>query len=179
MNAARPGLFAVQDYRWSLLLNQLSLRPRWNRTFGLISRLGDGPVWYPLVFAMPVIFPTNGWRYSAMLACSMISGIAIYIVIKKHVKRPRPFRRYPDIHARAAVLDEFSFPSGHTLHAISFLSLFFAFSPVLGLVFLPFALMTAASRVILGLHFVSDVIAGAVLGFGIAQLIDYIFGISA
>lgn len=170
MSRFHEGLLATQDYRISRRLNQLSALPHCQRVLRAVSRLGDGPVWYPLVFAMPVIFPEHGWRYSAVLACSMGLGIGIYLLIKRFVRRLRPYRRYADIHAYALALDEFSFPSGHTLHAVSFLTLFFMFSPPVGSLFLPFALMTAASRVILGLHFISDVLIGALLGFGLARL---------
>ena len=64
----------------------------------------------------------------------------------------------------AAPLDRYSFPSGHTLHAVSFTVLATAYFPALGWVLVPFASLVAASRVVLGLHYPTDVLAGALLG---------------
>jgi undecaprenyl-diphosphatase len=65
-------------------------------------------------------------------------------------------------------LDRFSFPSGHTLHAVSFTLIICTALPVLALILVPLALLIALSRVVLGLHYPSDVLAGGVLGAVIA-----------
>jgi undecaprenyl-diphosphatase len=62
----------------------------------------------------------------------------------------------------------YSFPSGHTLHAVAFTLVALAYWPWLAPLLVPFTLLTAASRVALGLHYPSDVLAGASLGAGIA-----------
>ena len=67
-------------------------------------------------------------------------------------------------------LDHFSFPSGHTLHAVTLCILLGYVMPVLLWVMLPFTLLVAASRVILGLHYPSDVLAGALIGSGLAGI---------
>jgi undecaprenyl-diphosphatase len=66
------------------------------------------------------------------------------------------------------VLDRFSFPSGHTLHAVAFTLIACAYYPALWVILVPFTLVTAVSRVALGLHYPSDVLAGAALGALIA-----------
>jgi undecaprenyl-diphosphatase len=68
------------------------------------------------------------------------------------------------------VLDLYSFPSGHTLHAVSFTILAVASFPGLAWLCVPFATLVAMSRVVLGLHYPSDVAAGALLGAALAAL---------
>jgi undecaprenyl-diphosphatase len=68
----------------------------------------------------------------------------------------------------ARPLDRYSFPSGHTLHAVCFTLIVVAEQPPLAWLVVPFALLVALSRVVLGLHYPTDVAAGAVLGALIA-----------
>jgi undecaprenyl-diphosphatase len=65
-------------------------------------------------------------------------------------------------------LDRYSFPSGHTLHAVTFTAIAIHHVPMLAVPLVPFALLIGASRVVLGLHYPTDVLAGATLGAGIA-----------
>ncbi len=65
-------------------------------------------------------------------------------------------------------LDQFSFPSGHTLHATVFSIVAVYYFPVLIWLVLPFSVMVALSRPILGLHYPSDVLAGALIGAALA-----------
>jgi len=67
------------------------------------------------------------------------------------------------------VLDHYGFPSGHTLHAVGFTLVALAYFPSLAAVLVPFALLTAASRIALGLHYPSDVLIGALLGGTLAS----------
>jgi undecaprenyl-diphosphatase len=92
----------------------------------------------------------------------------IYKWLKSKTSRPRPFAVETAVRAGADPLDPFSFPSGHTLHAVAFSVVAIAFYPMLAWLLVPFTLLVAASRVVLGLHYPSDVLAGAGLGALIA-----------
>src|SRR5690606_27432241 len=74
------------------------------------------------------------------------------------------------IRAWVAPLDEFSFPSGHTLHAVAFSLVAVAHVPLLAWLLLPFTACVAVSRVVLGLHYPSDVLAATVIGSALAGL---------
>ena len=74
------------------------------------------------------------------------------------------------IRAWVAPLDEFSFPSGHTLHAVAFSLVAMAHYPSLAWLLVPFTASVAASRVMLGLHYPSDVLAATGIGCGLAGI---------
>jgi undecaprenyl-diphosphatase len=97
-----------------------------------------------------------------------VAGVLVYKALKGVTSRPRPCTIRADILRTTEPLDQFSFPSGHTLHAVSFTLIAIAYFPVLAWVLIPFAFLVAMSRVILGLHYPSDVAVGALLGYGVS-----------
>ncbi len=136
--------------------------------FRLASRLGDGVFWYTLMIALLLSY--QGEALPAvlhMLAVGLV-GTVIYKLIKGKTLRPRPFNVYPAIVCVGKTLDQFSFPSGHTMHAVAFSIVAISYFPGLIWLVTPFAVLVALSRPILGLHYPSDVLAGAALGAMIA-----------
>ena len=83
--------------------------------------------------------------------------------------RQRPYILHGGITLGTAPLDTYSFPSGHTLHAVAFTMVALAYCPQLAWLLIPLTGLVAASRVILGLHYPSDVFAGAVIGALLAR----------
>ncbi len=128
------------------------------------SRLGDGMVWYGTMLLLPLAGGAQGMACVLRMLLLGTLNVSIYRIIKRHFARPRPFVTCPGVRAGAPCLDVYSFPSGHTMHAIAFGALLSNYYPALGWVVWPFAALVAASRVMLGLHYPSDVIAGAALG---------------
>lgn len=136
--------------------------------FRTVSRLGDGVFWYTLMAVTALLGGAQGLRASLHMALTALFVAALYRAMKGVVRRPRPFRRHGDIIARVRPLDEFSFPSGHTLHAVAFTLVALAYYPFLAWLLVPFAALVAASRVVLGVHYPSDVLAAIALGAAIA-----------
>ena len=156
------------EHRFCRSLNRAVKRPALRGLFVVASRLGDGIAWYLLVLLVPVCAGEGGLKPALVMAVTGIAGVLLYRQLKRRLVRERPYITFAGIRAGAAPLDRYSFPSGHTLHAVSFTVLATAYFPVLGWVLVPFAALIAASRIVLGLHYPTDVLAGALLGTALA-----------
>lgn len=137
--------------------------------FSGVSRLGNGAFWYALLALMPVLYGAEGILPAVHTSTVALVGVAVYKGLKAKLVRERPFIASPAILCGAPPLDRYSFPSGHTLHAASFSVMVMHYFPELGWVVLPFAALVAASRVVLGLHYPTDVLAGAAIGGAMAS----------
>jgi undecaprenyl-diphosphatase len=138
--------------------------------FRIVSRLGDGVFWYVLMIVL--LLEDGAAALPAVLHMIAVGllGTAIYKFIKGKTLRPRPYNVYPAIVCMGKTLDQFSFPSGHTMHAVAFSIVAVSYYPALLWLVAPFAALVALSRPILGLHYPSDVLAGAALGAMIAGI---------
>lgn len=144
---------------------------RWVRLpFRVISRLGDGVFWYTLMLGILLSQGESGLIPCISMLLAGLSGTLIYKWIKGKASRPRPYEVYQDIWLSGIPLDRFSFPSGHTLHAVAFCSVALVYYPMLAWLLVPFTVLVAISRVILGLHYPTDVVVGALIGGLIAGL---------
>jgi undecaprenyl-diphosphatase len=164
---ARVG---AAEYGICRALNRGAAFPMPRALFSIASRLGDGVVWYVLILTLPLLFGVSALRPAIIMAVTGIVGLALYKVLKRVFVRERPFITHSCIDLAVPPLDRYSFPSGHTLHAVSFAWQLTAHFPDLGWFVVPLAALIAASRVVLGLHYPTDVIAGAVLGALLAEL---------
>jgi undecaprenyl-diphosphatase len=138
--------------------------------FRIASRLGDGVIWYVLLALLPLLYGSAAVLPVIMMALTGVAGVVIYKLLKKVFVRERPFITHTSIDLAMAPLDRYSFPSGHTLHAVSFAWQATAHFPELGWVLMPLAALIAGSRVVLGLHYPTDVLAGAAIGASLAEL---------
>lgn len=165
------------ELRLCLACNRWGARGAVTRFFSTISRLGDGPLWYLLILALPAIAGTRGMQAALHMAGVGLVAATLYRTLKHRTRRPRPFRAHEGIIAHLPPLDEFSFPSGHTLHAVSFTLIALAYFPLLAPLLLPFTALIAASRVVLGLHYPSDVLAAGLIGFALSEGSLYLVGV--
>jgi undecaprenyl-diphosphatase len=158
------------EYGLCLRLNRGAAFALPRRIFQIASRLGNGIVWYVLILALPLLYGVAAVKPAVVMALTGALGVAIYTLLKRVFVRERPFITHDTINLAAVPLDRYSFPSGHTLHAVSFTWQAIAHFPELAWVLLPLAALIAASRVVLGLHYPSDVLAGAAIGAALAEL---------
>jgi len=153
---------------WCLRANALCGRTATRRFFSLISRLGDGIFWYALMAALALFCGRAGIDAALHLAAIGLVSLLLYKLLKRWTRRPRPCASDLRIRAWVAPLDEFSFPSGHTLHAVAFTIVTLSYFPLLAWLLIPFAASIAVSRVVLGLHYPSDVLAATGIGSALA-----------
>jgi undecaprenyl-diphosphatase len=158
--------------RWdSQLCERLNVDLRRRALLGamrVISWLGNGIFWYALMLGL--LLADTREAAIPVLHMAFVGAVCTccYKMVKRTTVRSRPYEVNPLVSAGAAVLDRFSFPSGHTLHAVAFTVVSCSHYPKLWVILVPFTLVTAVSRVALGLHYPSDVIAGGALGALIA-----------
>jgi undecaprenyl-diphosphatase len=158
------------EYRLCRRLNHGAAFPLARRIFQIASRLGDGILWYILIVALPVFYGRHALRPAVVMALTGALGIIVYKVLKRFVVRERPFITHAAIDLAMPPLDRYSFPSGHTLHAVCLTLQATVHFPQLSGVLIPLALTIAGSRVVLGLHYPTDVLAGAALGASLGVL---------
>ncbi|WP_217705146.1 phosphatase PAP2 family protein [Peristeroidobacter soli] len=180
MTTARvDGIFRRVDayeYAWCLRLNRGCQRRRIVRDlFAAVSKLGDGVFWYILIFLLPAIYGESAVMPSVRMAVVGIVGVLLYKYLKSRLVRERPYISLAGIVPGTPALDRYSFPSGHTLHAVSFTILAVSSYPELAWLLVPFATLVAASRVVLGLHYPTDVAAGAIIGATLATVSMAVF----
>src|SRR6185437_11494810 len=124
---------STRSTAWPRMRERLALEPRlclaanrWGAHraigafFAFISKLGDGGFWYGLAAILALVGGPRGVHAALQMLATGLVAWLLYRTLKRWTRRPRPFRRCDGVIAHVPPLDEFSFPSGHTLHAVSF-----------------------------------------------------------
>jgi undecaprenyl-diphosphatase len=145
--------------------------PRWLRWWMIVStRGGDG--WFWLLCGVSVLASHDAAKYAAVCAAALAAaaGILIFQTIKKTVGRKRPCFIQPHCWANLLPPDHFSFPSGHSLTAFAVATSLALFYPQMDVALMFCASSVAVSRIVLGMHFLSDVLAGSALGVVLGYL---------
>jgi undecaprenyl-diphosphatase len=153
--------------------------PKWIQAWMVYaSRAGDGWLW--IAVGLIILLFGGPSRFDALkiAALSVGTGLATFFVLKRVTGRERPCDT--ETHCWASLLppDRFSFPSGHTITAFAVavpLGMYYP-SLMIGLIFC--ATSVAASRVLLGLHYLSDVLAGLAIGVALGLVSVNLLGSS-
>jgi undecaprenyl-diphosphatase len=160
-------LITAGDRKLMRRLNQWEA-PHWIRKWMVAaSRGGDGWLWSAIGL---ILLLFGGSRRFDALATGFVSvgaGQLTFFILKRIIGRERPCATAPHCWSILLPPDRFSFPSGHAITAFAIALSLGLYYPALlvGLIFC--ALSVAASRVILGLHYLSDVLVGILIGTAI------------
>jgi undecaprenyl-diphosphatase len=141
----------------------------------LMSRLGNGWVWYSL--GVLVLICGGQEKYHAFLAGALAALVCILVFqrLKPLSRRRRPYEIEPHCWAVITPPDRFSFPSGHAMTSFAIAVAVGSFYPQSQPCLLAIAGLIAVSRIILGMHFLTDVVVGAMLGAFIGYLSVWCF----
>lgn len=156
------------DARLFLGLNSLHQRMQLETLVRFISFTGDGYLYALMGLILPLVFPEQGMTFLLASLLAFVIELPIYWVLKRSFRRRRPFKV---VQAMSPVLkpsDEFSFPSGHTTAAFMIAGIISVCFPDVSALAYSWAALIGLSRVMLRVHFISDVLAGMLLGTVIA-----------
>jgi undecaprenyl-diphosphatase len=157
-------------------LYSLNLHPKLNKVLRIFTRLGDGYIWVlPVIYIIifhPLEYVIQGVRATAITS---LFSLIVYKIIKNKVKRPRPFHEFDHVVAQVEPLDNYSFPSGHTMNNLTPGIMMGYYFPELAPFTIGFPLMWGFLRIYFGVHYFSDVIGGIIFSFlcvGAGKFID-------
>ncbi len=139
--------------------------PRWFRILMIMATRG-GDVWLWYALGLILVLYGGEQRFAAIgaAASSAAAGIFLFRALKRTSRRKRPCEIEPHCWASILPPDKYSFPSGHSITAFAVAVSLGMFYPFLWSLLIGVAFLIAASRIILGMHFLSDVLAGSALG---------------
>ncbi len=162
----RPALarFDQAEVKLCLALNGFRRHRLLGDLFRFVGRISDGMCWYALLVCFPVVHGWSGVWASVHMGIVALVGVAVYKALKSRATRERPYITHDSIDLAGAPLDRYSFPSGHTMHAVAFTMLAAYHVPLWLLPLAAFGVLVALSRVVLGLHYPTDVLAGGLVG---------------
>jgi undecaprenyl-diphosphatase len=166
---------ATGDHKLMHKVNQWSA-PKWVRLAAIgATRAGNGWLWG--LIGLLILFFARGNRFAALASAgsAALAGTGIFVLLKKFSGRKRPCEIEPHCWAKLLPPDRFSFPSGHTITAFAVAIALSDFYPALFPALLFCAVSVAVSRILLGMHFLSDVLAGVALGTGLALSTHAVF----
>ena len=162
-----------------LLLLQESVRnPLLNSIMIFVTSLGNGGmIW--IVATLLLMIPKKTRKVGIMSAVALLGSLIINNnIIKNIVQRPRPFVKFTDLQIIIPTPSEYSFPSGHTASSFAAASVFYRHLPKqLGIPSVVLTGIIGFSRLYVGVHYPTDVIAGVIMGILLSYMAEFLVGL--
>ncbi|OAT81978.1 hypothetical protein A6P54_10750 [Bacillus sp. MKU004] len=145
--------------------------------FGMITHLGGARVSILSILALSLISAFFPSIRPAVFQAFLVLSLSHFVMhfIKRSVKRIRPYLSLPDVMLHGHPFEDHSFPSGHATAIFSITIPFMLQFPAVILILFPISVLVACSRVVLGVHYPSDVMAGAALALCTAILVSFLY----
>ena len=140
-----------------------------------ITSLGNGGmIW--IAATIVLLIPKKTRKAGIMSAAALLGSLIINNnIVKNIVQRPRPFVTFTDLQIIIPTPSEFSFPSGHTSSSFAAAAVFYRHLPKkLGIPSVILAGLIGFSRLYVGVHYPTDVIAGVIMGILLSYLAEYL-----
>jgi undecaprenyl-diphosphatase len=159
MNLAR---LLELDAIYSARARAMDRMGRWRFLAIFLAHSGDSWFWL-IALALVAWFGTPAWRLRALvLAAGVLITAVIVMGLKFSVRRQRPEGDWGNIYRKS---DPHSFPSGHAARGSMLAVLAVGLGPAwFGVALLVWAPLMALARVMMGVHYLSDILAGLALG---------------
>lgn len=163
-------LLLIQEYVRTPLLDEIMV---------FITTLGNGGmIW--IAATILLLIPKKTRKAGIMSGVALLGSLIINNnIIKNIVQRPRPFVTFTDLQILIPTPSEFSFPSGHTSSSFAAAGVFYSNLPKkFGVPAVILAGLIGLSRLYVGVHYPTDVIAGIIMGIllssGAELLVNFI-----
>ena len=161
------------DLAWSQRL-RVAEKPGVLRSLAaVLAHSGDSWFW---LLGLVVLYFTGDvyWRWRALvLATGIVITAVVVLVIKLTVRRRRPEGEWGAFYRKS---DPHSFPSGHAVRAVMLAVVAIGLGPGwLAALLVVWAPLVGLARAAMGVHYISDVLAGMVLGMGMGMLVGVVF----
>ncbi|SIT12253.1 phosphatase PAP2 family protein [Neptunomonas antarctica] len=128
-----------------------------------ISRLGDGVMYILLGMLLAIFEPQDGAAFFRSGLFAFLIEFPLYLFLKNTIRRDRPCERL-SVEVAVKPTEKFGFPSGHAAAAFVFASVLSQIYPSIALLAYSIAMLISVSRVVLGVHYPADIVAGAAVG---------------
>jgi undecaprenyl-diphosphatase len=139
----------------------------WNLS-AFLAHSGDSWFWFGgLIIAW--LFTRGSWRVTAAMLAGGITALAVLVLLVKfRIRRPRPAGEWGAIYRST---DPHSFPSGHAARSVLLAVMALSLGPPwFGFLILAWAPLVSLARVAMGVHYLSDVLAGFLIGLMMAMI---------
>lgn len=147
------------------LLIKVYKTPKLTKTLGVSSIIISWLFVLSFLYAAIVTVYLGEYRATVTFSLSLLVGYLLVSAVRVWINAPRPYELYTFYEVPPKNRKGKSFPSRHAYSAFCIATLFYTVDRWLCLALVIFAVTLCVFRALLGIHFIRDLLAGAVIGF--------------